>query len=113
MNESNLENVPVPDQRTGEINLPTDKVTIIKVDDLVPNSILIITIDVESPVEKMAIAPVFSKLLAPYAKDLRAKNVTVMLMTTHENINAISEVEMNKAGWIKESKSLIISPYAK
>ena len=98
---------------SSELQLPADRVTTINVDDIKPNSILVINIDVENPIQKMAVAPVFSKLLAPYAAKLREKGVTVMLMTLHENINLISEEEMNNAGWEKKGKSLIINPFSK
>jgi len=96
-----------------EVKLPTDKITTININDIKPNSVLIISINVDSPIEKMAVAPVFSKLLAPYAAELRSKKITVMLMTTKENIEVIPESEMNRCGWEKKEKSLIISPYEK
>ena len=102
-----------PQQPPAELQLPADRVVTINVDDIKPNSILIINIDVENAIQKMAVAPVFSKLLAPYATKLRDKCVTVMLMTIHENINLISEEEMANAGWEKKAKSLIINPFAK
>lgn len=102
-----------PTQPPSELQLPADRVVTINMDDIKPNSILVINIDVENPIQKMAVAPVFSKLLAPYASKLREKGVTVMLMTLHENINLISEEEMNNAGWEKKAKSLIINPFAK
>ena len=103
-------NTPETQEPVAEIKLPTDKVTVINVDDIKPNSILIINVDVENPVQKMAVAPVFSKLLAPYASKLREKSVTVMLMTLNENINTVTEEEMNRAGWHKKEESLIIKP---
>lgn len=107
--ESNM----LPPEPPKELQLPADRVTTINVDDIKPNSILVINIDVGSPIEKMAVAPVFSKLLAPYAAKLREKGVTVMLMTLHENINLITEEEMANAGWEKKAKSLIINPFSK
>jgi hypothetical protein len=104
--EAAEEELPLP-----EVKLPADKVTQINVDDIKPNTILVINVDVESPLHKMAVAPVFSKLLAPYAAKLKEKHVTIMLMTLHENINLISEEEMNRAGWEKKEKSLIIKPF--
>lgn len=95
----------------NSVTLPTEKVTTINIDEIKSNTILVINVDVDSPVQKMAVAPVFSKLLAPYAAKLREKGVTVMLMSLNENINLISEEEMNKAGWEKKAKSLIISPF--
>lgn len=104
---------PTPVEPPSELALPADRVTTINVDDIKPNSIIVINIDVATPTQKMAVAPVFAKLLAPYASKLRAKGVTVMLMTLHENINLISEEEMLVAGWEKKAKSLIISPFSK
>lgn len=99
-----------PEQPSPEVKLPTDKVTVLNVDDIKPNSILVINVDVESPVHKMAVAPVFSKLLAPYTRKLQEKKVTVMLMTLNESINTVTEEEMNRAGWHKKEESLIIKP---
>jgi hypothetical protein len=103
----------LPENPPAEVQLPADKVVSINVDDIKPNTILVINVDVDSPIQKMAVAPVFSKLLAPYTAKLREKGVTVMLMTLHENINLISEEEMNRAGWEKKAKSLIINPFQK
>jgi hypothetical protein len=96
-----------------EVKLPTDKVTIINIDDIKPNSILLIKIDVETPIQKMAVAPAFSKLISPHGPKLREKNVTVMLMTSKETIEVVSEDEMNAAGWERKAKSLIINPFSK
>ena len=102
-----------PEIPPAELQLPSEKVTTIVVDDIKNNSILIITVDVNSPAQKMAVAPVFSKLLAPYTETLRNKRVTVMLMSTKENINLIPEDEMNKAGWYKKEESRLILPFSK
>jgi len=109
MNEKEI--IPPPELK--EVKLPTDKISIINIDDLKANSLLIITINADSPTEKMAVAPTFAKLLAPYATELRSKRVTVILMTTNESIEVIPETDMNKCGWFKKEKSLIISPHEK
>lgn len=101
------------EQKPQTVDLPAEKITTLNIDEIKPNSVLVITIDAASPTEKMAIAPVFSRLLAPYVPILREKRVTVMLMTSKENINVVSEDDMNAAGWFKREKSLIINPYDK
>ena len=101
------------EQNNKEVKLPTDKVTTINIDDIKPNSVLVISINVSSPIEKMAVAPTFTKLLSPYATELRDKKVTVILMTTNESIEMIPEEDMNRYGWFKKEKSLIISPFDK
>lgn len=98
---------------TIKLPAPAEKVVTINVDDIRPNSILIINVDVANPIQKMAIAPTFAKLLAPYGPMLKEKGVTIMLMALHENINIVSEEEMNAAGWEKKEKSLIINPFQK
>jgi hypothetical protein len=96
-----------------ECILPTGDVTVLNVDELKPNSVLVIKLDVKSPEEKMAVLPSFAKLINPYAQSLRDKRVTVMIMSKSESIESIPEAEMNKAGWFKKEKSLIINPYEK
>ena len=115
MSQPQEQQVPLTPEPPSEIMLPpqTTKAVTLNMDDIKPNSILVINIDVENPIQKMAVAPVFSKLLAPYAAKLREKGVTVMLMTLNENINIISEEEMNAAGWEKKGKSLIINPFGR
>ena len=97
------------------ITLPplASKVQTINIDEIKPHSILIINVEVENPIQKMAIAPTFAKLLAPYGPTLKEKGVTIMLMSLHENINVVSEEEMNAAGWEKKEKSPIINPFQK
>ncbi|HQI44905.1 MAG TPA: hypothetical protein PLC59_02370 [Bacteroidales bacterium] len=99
--------------RPNEVTLPpeTVKAVTVNIDDIKPNSVLIINIDVENPLQKMAIMPTFSKLFSSHAAKLREKNVTIMIMTIHENINVVSEEEMNAAGWERKDKSLIINPF--
>jgi hypothetical protein len=113
MTQPQEQQTPPTPEPPSTIALPpeTIKAVTLNMDDIKPNSILVINIDVENPIQKMAVAPVFSKLLAPYAAKLREKGVTVMLMTLNENINLISEEEMNNAGWEKKAKSLIIKPF--
>lgn len=96
-----------------KVTLPTDTVTTLNIDELKPNSVLVIKLDVKTPEEKMAVLPSFAKLINPYAATLREKRVTVMIMSKAESIESIPEAEMNKSGWFKKEKSLIINPYEK
>lgn len=108
------ENTPVPVPTPANVvDLPAEKVVAISLDDVKPNSILIINVNIETPEEKMALAPVFARLLSPFANILREKRVSVMLMSKNENINVVTEEDMNAAGWHKKEKSLIINPYDK
>jgi len=114
MSEEVTTPTPVQEEvKPSTVNLPAEKITQLSIDDIKPNSILIINVDVSSPEEKMALAPVFARLLSPFTNILREKKVSVMLMRLNENINQISEEDMNAAGWFKKEKSLIINPFDK
>ena len=110
MNDTTTPKIPESTPPPRDISLPTDKICVINIDELKPNSVLVIQINVNGPHEKMAVAPVFSKLLAPYANELRSKRITVMLMTANESITTIAEEEMNMSGWFKKEELLIITP---
>lgn len=96
-----------------EVKIPGDKVTVINIDELKPNSVIVINVDVNGPLQKMAVAPAFSKLLSPYINILKEKRITVMLLTTKETMEIITEEEMNASGWERKEKSLIINPFGK
>lgn len=71
-------------------------------DDIPPNSFLVIRVDVAGPMEKyMAATGIASKLL-PYHDMFRAKNITIMIMTPKEGFEILTEDEMNKAGWYRK-----------
>jgi hypothetical protein len=74
---------------------------------------MIINVAVSSPAQKMAVAPIFTKLLAPYAMDLKQKHITVMLMAVGESIDLVTKEDMEAAGWFKKEKSLILNPFEK
>lgn len=104
-----------PNEETKELSpeivVPADKVTIINVDEIKNNSVLIIKANLPSPTHKAAASSVFQKLLYPYIPILREKKVTVMIMDLKEDISIVPEEEMNAAGWEKKDKSVIINPF--
>ena len=79
-------------------------------EELPDNSVLIIRVDVPGPMEKDAAASSLSQGLSKYENILRKKRVTIMVMTTkesfetvtRESIAAITEEQMNKAGWYRK-----------
>ena len=106
-----LNPAPVTTAETpSELQLPADKVTTINIDDIKPNSILVINVDIDPEQKRAVVAPI-AKLLSPFATQLREKCVTVMIMARNEGIDIVPESQMNNAGWEKKSKSLIIKPF--
>jgi hypothetical protein len=73
-------------------------------EELPENSFLVIRVDVAGPMEKMAASSEIARGLARYTHILQEKRVTVMVMTPKENINILTEEEMNQAGWVRKEK---------
>ena len=82
-----------PEPVTNEVTIPSDKVTVINIDEIKPNSVLLIKVDLPSQSHKMEVIPIFGKLFQPYKDKFREKNVTVMLMMATETIEIIPESE--------------------
>lgn len=100
---------PVP----NTVDLPVEKITTLNLDDIKPNTILVFNLNVDTPEEKMFATPSLAKLLAPFTSILKEKKVSIMVMSKNETIEQVDEADMNRAGWFKKEKSLIINPYQK
>ena len=97
----------VTEKLNQEITLPTDNVTVINVNELKNNSILIIKVDAPTPGHKMMIAPAFQKLLQPYGPAFKEKTLQ-SFMTTKEDLTVVTEEEMAAAGWEKKTNRLLL-----
>jgi hypothetical protein len=104
---------PQPESTESKIEIQADTIKTIDIKDLPPNSILVIKLDVANFSQKLLVAPAFSKLFKPYAEQLKEKHITILLMAKNESIDVIPEEEMNRAGWVKREKSLIVNPFEK
>lgn len=74
------------------------------VDDIPKNSFLIIRVDVAGPMEKNLAAKGIVPELMKYKSVLQEKLITLMIMTPKENLEVLTEEEMNQAGWFKKEK---------
>jgi len=77
-----------------------------------PNSVLVIKIPADNPMYHARIhAAIIQGILNPRIEILKEKKLGVLFMTTEDEIELLSEEDMNKAGWVKKDKSSIISPF--
>lgn len=77
---------------------------VLDMDTLPQNSFLVIRVDVAGPMEKMAASTDIARGLQRYQKIFREKNVTILVMTPEENLDILTEVEMNQAGWFRKTQ---------
>jgi len=81
-------------------------------DNVKPNSVLIVKLSGNDSMHAQRMQQgIISMVLAPRAEKLKDKKLTVLFMASDDNIELISEEDMNEAGWQKKEKSIIIEPF--
>lgn len=72
-------------------------------EELKPNSFLIIRVDVAGPMEKYKAATEISRGLQLYQRILKEKNITILVMTPKEGLETLTEDDMRQIGWVRSS----------
>ena len=99
------------DQAAAELEAATLSTTI-DFENIKPNSVLVIKIPAANPGYHARVhAAIVQGILNPRIEILKEKKLGVLFMTTEDEIELLSEEDMNKAGWVKKDKSSIISPF--
>ena len=114
MSENNIINLPIlPEFITPsptEAVLPKEaEVVKINIDDILPNSVIIIKIDQPETAKRMAAGQQISKALRPLSQHFREKNVCFILMGIDESLEVIPETQLHAYGWERKEKSRIIT----
>jgi hypothetical protein len=78
--------------------------SIIDVDNLVNNSIILFRVKEYNDL----IAKTIAALHQIYGKQFKEKNISFLVLKTGTDISILKPQEMEKLGWIKKDKSLII-----
>lgn len=83
-------------------------------ENIKPNSLITVKIGIDNALyaQKMQMG-IIHQVLEPRKELLKQKKLTVMFMSKDDDISVIAEEDMNRAGWFKKEKSLIISPFDK
>ena len=83
-------------------------------DNVKPNSVLMIKVNSEEPsyAYKFQVG-VVKHVLEPRFSALKEKKVTVLFLSDKDDISVLTESDMEKAGWYKKEKTLIINPFDK
>jgi len=71
-------------------------------EDIPPNSFLVIRVDVPGPMEKYRAATDISRAIQKYQKIFTDRNISIMVMTPKEGLEVLTEAEMNQAGWFRK-----------
>ena len=99
-----------------ETELPNEQNTVsmecpLNWDALTDNSVLVIKIDASNPMRFSQFQhALVTSLLQPRKELLKQKKISVVFMGTQDDIAVLEEKEMNRLGWYKKEKSLIITP---
>jgi hypothetical protein len=79
-------------------------------DNLPQNAVIIIKLSVQDPLRvQMMQRAIARQVLEPRAEKLKANKACVLFMQSDDDISIMTEQDMNKAGWEKKDKKLIIT----
>lgn len=78
-------------------------------DELKPHSLLLIKLDGSNPMRFAQLQhALVTSLLEPRMPMLKEKKISVVFMGSEDDISTLDETEMNRLGWFKKEKTLII-----
>jgi len=95
----------------GEINILAHEIITINVDELKPNSVIVIKIATEGMQQRMAATQQIAMALRPIASKIKEKNIVIIVMANEESMESLDEEQMNRMGWFKKEQSIIINPF--
>jgi len=79
-------------------------------DNLPKNAVVLIKLNVQDPMRvQMMQRAIAKQVLEPRAEKLKANRVCILFMQSDDDISIMTEEDMNKAGWEKKDKKLIIT----
>ena len=73
----------------------------------------VIKINAEEIQQRIAATQQIANALKPYRDLAREKSIAFIVMGASESMDILSEEEMNRMGWFKKEKSLIVNPFSK
>jgi len=79
-------------------------------DNLPKNSVVLIKLNVQDPIRiQMMQRAIANQVLHPRQEKLKQNQICVLFMQSDDDISIMTEEDMNKAGWEKKEKKLIIT----
>jgi len=83
---------------------------IVDFDNLPKNAVVLIKLNVQDPMRvQMMQRAIAKQVLEPRAEKLKANRTCILFMQSDDDISIMTEEDMNKAGWEKKDKKLIIT----
>ena len=106
----------IPSTYSQDFKAAYDKIveidSIIDMESLNTNSVVVIKLGGNEG-HRIRMHQAFLKFLSSKQDLFRAKKLTVLFLDNTDDIYSIEEEDMNKAGWFKKEKNLIINPFDK
>lgn len=85
---------------------------VIELEKLSKNSVVVLKLGGGED-HKIRMHAAFMQFLSAKKETFQKNKVTVLFLNDTDDLKVISESDMNKAGWFKKEKSLIINPFQK
>ena len=82
---------------------------VIDFDNLAPNSVIVLKIGGDTG-HKMRMHQAFVRFINSKGNLFKEKKFTVLFLEPDDSLEVLTEEDMDKAGWQKKEKSLIIKP---
>jgi tRNA-binding EMAP/Myf-like protein len=80
------------------------KLEVLSMEDVPPNSFILLKVDVAGPMEKMQAVSGIAESIRPFAQSFKNKNIVFMVLTPKESLSVLTEEEMNSIGWYRKEK---------
>jgi hypothetical protein len=99
-----------PAPQSPEAEFPAQELIKINIEELKDNSVIVIKIAPEGMQQRMAATQQIATALKPHRDLIKKKNIAFLIMGTAESLQALTEEDMEDAGWVRKQKSSIILP---
>jgi len=81
------------------------KLKVLSLDELPEHSFIVLTVDVPGPMEKYQASDSIVGKLNEHKNIFKDRKLTLIVMTTKETIDILTEEEMNQIGWFRKKLS--------
>lgn len=98
------EPTPPPDPK---VTVPLTDWKTINFDELKPNSLLILKVKVDDVKQRLAVTQQLSRSFRPVLDIIKQKHIVMIVMSTEESFEALTEAQMNVFGWYKREGRII------
>ena len=119
------ENKPIEEVKEGHMLPPVPELTaeekeldakVIQVDNVIDfenlkeGSVVVLKVGGDM-VHKQMVHQAFARFVSKRIEKIKDKKMTILFLDPGDDLDVLTEEDMNKAGWTRKDKSLIINPF--